>query len=56
MTRLDALKAAESFVDRLDPKKNERGYDRTTADLSARVAAILRLAEWLTTEDTPTDD
>lgn len=50
MTRVEALEAAEKLVDRIDPKKNDRGYDRTTADISARVAAVLRIAEWLTTE------
>lgn len=47
MTRVEAIKEAESLVDRLDPKKNERGYDRNTAGLPERVAAILRVAEWL---------
>jgi hypothetical protein len=47
MNRVDALAAAENLVDRLDPKKNERGYDRNTADLSARISAMLRVADWL---------
>jgi len=47
MTRTEALKEAEALVDRLDPKRNDRGYERNTADLAARVRAILDVAEWL---------
>jgi len=51
MTRTEALKEAEALVDRLDPKRNDKGYDRPgAADLGARVRAVLDVADWLLAE------
>jgi len=45
--REKALREAEALLDRIDPKKNDRGYDRNTAALTERIEAILRVADWL---------
>lgn len=50
LLRLEALKAAEAFVERLSPKTNARGY-ADGPPLKARVAEVLRVAYFLLGEE-----
>jgi hypothetical protein len=51
MTRLEALKAAEEFLDGLAPKTNSRGYADGALTGPARVSEVLRVAMFLLAAD-----
>jgi hypothetical protein len=47
MTRQEALKAAQEFVDGLAPRTNGRGYTDGCLDPQKRITEVLRVADWL---------
>lgn len=51
MTKLEALKAAQEYVNGVVDRKNERGYPVSTLGTEARVALTLQVARFLYEED-----
>lgn len=51
MTRVEAFQAASKIVDDFAPRANSRGYADGTIRPAERVELVIRVAEWLLSDE-----